>query len=46
VNEELQAEVARRFGTLALAEIVYTDIEVEGTLHGPNLAATEASARR
>jgi len=38
-------DVARSFEDLPLAAIVYTDIEVDGTLRGPNLAATEALAR-
>jgi len=42
---ESAVEVARRFDALSLAAIVYTDIEVDGTLRGPNLAATEALAR-
>ncbi len=42
---ESATDVARRFEDLPLAGIVYTDIEVDGTLRGPNLAATEALAR-
>jgi phosphoribosylformimino-5-aminoimidazole carboxamide ribotide isomerase len=42
---ETAIDVARRFEDLPLAAIVYTDIEVDGTLRGPNLAATEALAR-
>ena len=42
---ESAIDVARRFEDLPLAGIVYTDIEVDGTLRGPNLAATEALAR-
>ncbi len=44
-SAETAIDVARRFEDLPLAGIVYTDIEVDGTLRGPNLAATEALAR-
>ena len=44
-SAETAIDVALRFENLPLAAIVYTDIEVDGTLRGPNLAATEALAR-
>jgi phosphoribosylformimino-5-aminoimidazole carboxamide ribotide isomerase len=44
-SDESAVDVARRFDVLPLGAIVYTDIEVDGTLRGPNLAATEALAR-
>jgi phosphoribosylformimino-5-aminoimidazole carboxamide ribotide isomerase len=42
---ETAHDVARQFDALALAALIYTDIEVDGTLRGPNVAATEALAR-
>ncbi len=42
---ETAQDVARRFDALGLAALIYTDIEVDGTLRGPNIAATEALAR-
>jgi len=39
-------ELAERFDDLPLAGVVYTDIACDGMLAGPNLAATEALARR
>lgn len=41
---ETALEVARRFDGMGLPAIIYTDIEVDGTLRGPNLQATEALA--
>jgi phosphoribosylformimino-5-aminoimidazole carboxamide ribotide isomerase len=38
--------LAEQFDDLPLAAVVYTDIARDGTLQGPNLAATEALARR
>jgi phosphoribosylformimino-5-aminoimidazole carboxamide ribotide isomerase len=38
-------ELARRFGTLALAAIVYTDIQRDGMQTGPNIEATRQLAR-
>lgn len=40
------AELAEQFDDLPLAAVVYTDIARDGMLEGPNLAATEALARR
>jgi phosphoribosylformimino-5-aminoimidazole carboxamide ribotide isomerase len=37
--------LARSFEDAGLAAIIYTDIERDGALEGPNLAATEALAR-
>ncbi len=45
MSGERAADVARRFDALPLGAIVYTDIEVDGTLRGPNLTATETLAR-
>jgi phosphoribosylformimino-5-aminoimidazole carboxamide ribotide isomerase len=39
-------ELAEGFDDLPLAAVVYTDIARDGMLGGPNLAATEALARR
>jgi phosphoribosylformimino-5-aminoimidazole carboxamide ribotide isomerase len=39
-------ELAEQFDDLPLAGVVYTDIARDGMLEGPNLAATEALARR
>ena len=41
----MAAEVARRSADAGVAAIVYTDIERDGALTGPNVAATEALAR-
>jgi phosphoribosylformimino-5-aminoimidazole carboxamide ribotide isomerase len=38
-------ELARRFASLPLAAIVYTDIAKDGMLEGPNLDAMEEMAR-
>ncbi|MFO1144979.1 MAG: 1-(5-phosphoribosyl)-5-[(5-phosphoribosylamino)methylideneamino]imidazole-4-carboxamide isomerase [Amaricoccus sp.] len=38
-------ELARRFEDAGVAAIVYTDIERDGALQGPNVAATAALAR-
>ena len=38
--------LAEQFDDLPLAGVVYTDIACDGMLEGPNLAATEALARR
>lgn len=40
------ADLAEQFDDLPLAGVVYTDIARDGTLDGPNLAATEALAVR
>jgi phosphoribosylformimino-5-aminoimidazole carboxamide ribotide isomerase len=39
-------ELAEQFDDLPLGGVVYTDISRDGMLEGPNLAATEALARR
>lgn len=39
------AELARAFEDAGVAAIVYTDIDRDGALQGPNVAATEALAR-
>jgi phosphoribosylformimino-5-aminoimidazole carboxamide ribotide isomerase len=39
-------ELARRFEDAGVAAIVYTDIDRDGVMGGPNVAATEALARR
>ncbi|MDP3940406.1 MAG: 1-(5-phosphoribosyl)-5-[(5-phosphoribosylamino)methylideneamino]imidazole-4-carboxamide isomerase [Deltaproteobacteria bacterium] len=44
-TEDSAAEIAGRFDGLGLAAIIYTDIEVDGTLRGPSLKATETLAR-
>lgn len=44
-SAESVTELAPRFDDLDLGAIIYTDIEVDGTLRGPNIAATEALAR-
>lgn len=43
-SAETAIEVARRFDGMGLPAIIYTDIEVDGTLRGPNVQATEALA--
>ena len=43
-SAETALEVAGRFDGKGLPAIIYTDIEVDGTLRGPNLQATEALA--
>ena len=40
------AELAEQFDDLPLGGVVYTDIACDGMLTGPNVAATEALARR
>ena len=39
-------DLAEQFDDLPLGGVVYTDIARDGMLEGPNLAATEALARR
>ena len=39
------ADLARRFQDAGVAAIIYTDIERDGAMQGPNIAATEALAR-
>ena len=38
-------DLARRFEDAGVAAIIYTDIDRDGAMQGPNLAATEALAR-
>ena len=38
-------DLARRFEDAGVAAIVYTDIERDGAMQGPNVAATAALAR-
>ncbi len=43
---EIQAtDLARSFEDAGVAAIIYTDIDRDGTMQGPNIAATEALAR-
>jgi phosphoribosylformimino-5-aminoimidazole carboxamide ribotide isomerase len=44
-SETQAAELARRFEDAGLAAIVYTDIDRDGAMAGPNVAATAALAR-
>jgi phosphoribosylformimino-5-aminoimidazole carboxamide ribotide isomerase len=46
VSTVVATTLAEQFDDLPLAAVVYTDIARDGTLEGPNLAATEALARR
>jgi phosphoribosylformimino-5-aminoimidazole carboxamide ribotide isomerase len=46
VSTVVAATLADQFDDLALAAVVYTDIAKDGTLEGPNIAATEALAHR
>ncbi|TPE53604.1 1-(5-phosphoribosyl)-5-[(5-phosphoribosylamino)methylideneamino]imidazole-4-carboxamide isomerase [Amaricoccus solimangrovi] len=39
------ADLARRFEDAGVAAIIYTDIDRDGAMEGPNVAATEALAR-
>jgi phosphoribosylformimino-5-aminoimidazole carboxamide ribotide isomerase len=38
-------DLARRFEDAGVAAIIYTDIDRDGAMHGPNTAATDALAR-
>jgi phosphoribosylformimino-5-aminoimidazole carboxamide ribotide isomerase len=38
-------DLARSFQDAGVAAIIYTDIDRDGAMHGPNIAATEALAR-
>ena len=38
-------DLARRFEDAGVAAIIYTDIDRDGAMGGPNVAATEALAR-
>ncbi len=46
VSAVVATTLAEQFDDLPLAAVVYTDIASDGMLEGPNLAATEALARR
>lgn len=46
VSEVEAIDLARQFDDLGLAGLVYTDIACDGMLTGPNVAATDALARR
>ncbi|MDX2038552.1 MAG: 1-(5-phosphoribosyl)-5-[(5-phosphoribosylamino)methylideneamino]imidazole-4-carboxamide isomerase [Isosphaeraceae bacterium] len=46
VSTVVATTMALQFDDLPLSGIIYTDIARDGTLEGPNLAATEALARR
>ncbi|MDO5631288.1 MAG: 1-(5-phosphoribosyl)-5-[(5-phosphoribosylamino)methylideneamino]imidazole-4-carboxamide isomerase [Paracoccus sp. (in: a-proteobacteria)] len=41
----LATDLARRFQDAGVAAIIYTDIDRDGAMQGPNIAATEALAR-
>ena len=38
-------DLARRFEDASVAAIIYTDIDRDGAMQGPNVAATQALAR-
>ena len=44
-SETLATDLARRFEDAGVAAIIYTDIERDGAMQGPNVAATAALAR-
>ncbi|MDO5529265.1 MAG: 1-(5-phosphoribosyl)-5-[(5-phosphoribosylamino)methylideneamino]imidazole-4-carboxamide isomerase [Paracoccus sp. (in: a-proteobacteria)] len=44
-TETNASELARRFEDAGVAAIIYTDIDRDGAMEGPNIAATEALAR-
>lgn len=44
-TEEQATDVARSFEDAGVAAIIYTDIDRDGAMQGPNVAATEALAR-
>ena len=44
-TEEDATDLARRFEDAGVAAVIYTDIERDGAMGGPNIAATEALAR-
>lgn len=44
-TETTALDLARRFEDAGVAAIVYTDIDRDGAMQGPNVAATEALAR-
>jgi len=43
--EQSAIDLARKMGDLGVKEIIYTDINRDGTLQGPNLAALEEMAK-
>ena len=45
VSDVLAVDLARRFEDAGVAAIIYTDIERDGAMAGPNVAATAALAR-
>lgn len=44
-TDVLAADLARRFEDAGVAAIIYTDIDRDGAMGGPNISATEALAR-
>lgn len=44
-TDVMAADLARRFEDAGVAAIIYTDIDRDGAMGGPNIAATEALAR-
>lgn len=44
-TEVMATDLARRFEDAGVAAIIYTDIDRDGAMGGPNVAATEALAR-
>ena len=44
-TDVIATDLARRFQDAGVAAIIYTDIERDGAMQGPNIAATEALAR-
>ncbi|WP_347138922.1 1-(5-phosphoribosyl)-5-[(5-phosphoribosylamino)methylideneamino]imidazole-4-carboxamide isomerase [Paracoccus sp. SSK6] len=44
-TEVMATDLARRFEDAGVAAIIYTDIDRDGAMQGPNIAATEALAR-
>jgi phosphoribosylformimino-5-aminoimidazole carboxamide ribotide isomerase len=45
VSESTATDLARRFEDAGVAAIIYTDIDRDGAMQGPNVAATAALAR-
>ena len=41
----MASDLARRFEDAGVAALIYTDIDRDGAMGGPNIAATEALAR-
>ena len=44
-TEVMATDLARQFQDAGVAAIIYTDIDRDGAMQGPNIAATEALAR-